>query len=288
MNLLQIFGTAVEKRYILMQFVEKSNYGFEDLVEIMKLLRSKEGCPWDREQNHMSIRQNLIEETYEAIEAIDTEDTELLKEELGDVMLQVVFHAQLEDEVGSFDINDVCDGICKKLIVRHPHIFANVIADNSDEVLKNWDAIKMRTKAQKTQADSIDSVAKSLPSLMRSQKIQHKAAKVGFDWDNVDGAIEKVSEELDELKTAIKLKDEENQYEELGDLLFAVVNISRFINVDSEKALYSASDKFSARFRVVERLASEQNIDIKTADISVLDELWNQAKIEVKKNSHIK
>ncbi len=261
-----------------MDFQQKPNYGFEDLVEIMKILRAPGGCPWDREQTHKSIRQNFIEETYEAIEAIDTEDRELLKEELGDVLLQVVFHSEMESEKGSFNINDVCDGVCKKLIVRHPHIFADVKADTADEVLKNWDNIKMKTKSQKTQSDAMDSVSKSLPSLMRSEKLQKKAAKVGFDWPDVNGALQKVEEETQELKNAIESQDKENMAEELGDLLFSVVNVSRFIKVDSEEALYYACDKFTKRFRKVENLAKERNINIESASLSQLDSLWDEVK----------
>ncbi len=261
-----------------MDFQQKPNYGFEDLVEIMKILRAPGGCPWDREQTHKSIRQNFIEETYEAIEAIDTEDRELLKEELGDVLLQVVFHSEMESEKGSFNINDVCDGVCKKLIVRHPHIFADVKADTADEVLKNWDNIKMKTKSQKTQSDAMDSVSKSLPSLMRSEKLQKKAAKVGFDWTDVNGALQKVEEETQELKNAIENQDKENMAEELGDLLFSVVNVSRFIKVDSEEALYYACDKFTKRFRKVENLAKERNINIESASLSQLDSLWDEVK----------
>lgn len=263
---------------IVLDYIKKDSYGFNDLVEIMKILRSPEGCPWDREQDHKSIRQNFIEETYEAIEAIDTEDSELLKEELGDVLLQVVFHSEIEQSQGGFNIDDVCDGVCKKLIVRHPHVFGDVVAETSDKVLTNWDNIKMKTKSQKTQSDAIDSVAKSLPALMRSTKVQQKAAKVGFDWDDVNGAMEKVSEELSELKEAVKSSDKENINEELGDLLFAVVNVSRFLKEDSEKALYDACDKFAKRFRKVEELASEKNINMKEAGIEVLDELWDEAK----------
>lgn len=263
---------------IVLDYIKKDSYGFNDLVEIMKILRSPEGCPWDREQDHKSIRQNFIEETYEAIEAIDTEDSELLKEELGDVLLQVVFHSEIEQSQGGFNIDDVCDGVCKKLIVRHPHVFGDVVAETSDKVLTNWDNIKMKTKSQKTQSDAIDSVAKSLPALMRSTKVQQKAAKVGFDWDDVNGAMEKVSEELSELKEAVKNSDKENIREELGDLLFAVVNVSRFLKEDSEKALYDACDKFAKRFRKVEELASEKDINMKEAGIEVLDELWDEAK----------
>lgn len=261
-----------------MDFQQKPKYGFEDLLQIMKMLRAPGGCPWDREQTHKSIRQNFIEETYEVIEAIDTEDRELLKEELGDVLLQVVFHSEMESEVGSFDINDVCDGICKKLIVRHPHIFADVKADTTDEVLSNWDKIKMQTKSQKTQSDAMDSVSKSLPSLMRSEKLQKKAAKVGFDWPDVSGALQKVEEETQELKKAIEDGDKKGMEEELGDLLFSVVNVSRFLKVDSEEALYHACDKFTNRFRMVEALAKERGISMESAPLSLLDSLWDEVK----------
>ena len=261
-----------------MDFQKKPKYGFEDLLQIMKMLRAPGGCPWDREQTHKSIRQNFIEETYEVIEAIDTEDRELLKEELGDVLLQVVFHSEMESEVGSFDINDVCDGICKKLIVRHPHIFADVKADTTDEVLSNWDKIKMQTKSQKTQSDAMDSVSKSLPSLMRSEKLQKKAAKVGFDWPDVSGALQKVEEETQELKKAIEDGDKKGMEEELGDLLFSVVNVSRFLKVDSEEALYHACDKFTNRFRMVEVLAKERGIAMESAPLSLLDSLWDEVK----------
>ena len=261
-----------------MNFQQKQNYGFEDLIEIMKILRSPEGCPWDREQNHKSIRQNFIEETYEAIEAIDNDDKELLKEELGDVLLQVVFHSEMESETGSFNINDVCDGVCKKLIIRHPHIFADIKADTAEEVLKNWDNIKMKTKSQKSQSDAMDSVSKTLPSLIRSEKLQKKAAKVGFDWPDVNGALQKVEEETQELKNAIKEGNKENMADELGDLLFSVVNVSRFIKVDSEEALYHACDKFTNRFRMVENLANERGIDMEFATLEQLDSLWDEVK----------
>lgn len=261
-----------------MQFQQKPNYNFNDLVEIMKVLRAPDGCPWDREQDHKSIRQNFIEETYEVIEAIDTEDKELLKEELGDVLLQVVFHAEMESEKDSFNIDDVCDGICKKLIIRHPHIFSDVKADTTDEVLSNWDKIKMQTKSQKTQSQAMESVSKSLPSLMRSEKLQKKAAKVGFDWQDVSGAIQKVDEEAQELRQAIENNDRESMEEELGDLLFSVVNVSRFIKVDSEKALYFACDKFTKRFSKMENLAKERGIDMNSATLSQLDSLWDEVK----------
>lgn len=261
-----------------MDFEIKPQYNFDDLVKIVRVLRAPGGCPWDMEQTHKSIRANFIEETYEAIEAIDTENLELLKEELGDVMLQVAMHAEMEHEQGAFDINDVIDGVCKKLVVRHPHVFGDLSANNTKEALSNWDAVKMKTKSQKTQTEAMQSVSRALPSLMRSAKIQGKAAKVGFDWESVDGAIDKLYEECDELREAIKNNDKANQREELGDVLFSAVNVARFLDIDSEHALYDACDKFTDRFSKVEQLASERGIDMKTASISELDSLWDEVK----------
>ncbi len=263
-----------------MDFVEKSEYKFEDLVEIVKILRSPEGCPWDREQTHKSVRADFIEETYEVIEAIDTDDLDLLKEELGDVLLQVALHSEMESEKGTFNIDDVCDGICKKLIIRHPHVFGNVNAETTDQVLKNWDAIKMQTKSQQTQTQAMESVSKALPSLMRSSKVQKKAAKVGFDWEKPEDALDKLMEECEELKVAIQNGDKENQIEELGDVLFSAVNVARLLKIDSEHALYDACDKFISRFSKVEALANERNIDMKNASLSELDSLWDEVKIK--------
>jgi tetrapyrrole methylase family protein/MazG family protein len=262
-----------------MDFKQKSEYNFNDLVEIVKILRAPGGCPWDREQTHKSIRSNFIEETYEAVEAIDTDDLELLKEELGDVLLQVALHSEMESEKGTFNIDDVCDGVCKKLIIRHPHVFGDINVSGTDEVLKNWDAIKMQTKSQRTQTQAMQSVSKALPSLMRSTKIQQKAAKVGFDWDSVDGALDKLFEECGELKAAIQNNDKANQREELGDVLFSAVNVARFLDIDSEHALYDACDKFTDRFSKVEALAKERGLDMKTASLSELDSLWDEVKI---------
>ena len=263
---------------IKLDFTTKENFDFNDLVEIMKYLRAPDGCPWDRVQTHESIRSNFIEETYEVIEAIDNKDSELLKEELGDVLLQVVFHSEMSAEENEFDINDVINGVCKKLVERHPHVFGDVKADNSEEALLSWDNVKMNSKSQKKQSEAMDSVSKALPSLMRAEKIQKKAAKVGFDWDNVEGALDKVAEETDELKEAVDSGSFEQQCEELGDLLFSVVNVSRFLKVDSEKALYDACDKFTDRFKALEILADERGIDIKTASLSQLDSLWEEVK----------
>lgn len=259
-------------------FQFKDSYKAEDLVEIIRLLRAPGGCPWDAEQTHISIKKNLIEETYEVIEAINKGDNELLCEELGDLMMQVVFHAQMEQENGAFDFDDVCDGVCKKLIERHPHVFGQVSVSGVDDVLTNWDAIKRRTKKQKTTTDSMLSVPRELPALMRATKIQKKAADVGFDWSEVSGALDKLEEEIAELRLAIGNEDKGNMTEELGDILFSAVNVSRFIKTDAEEALTAASDKFLSRFTKVETLARERNIDMKSVGIEELDKLWDEAK----------
>lgn len=261
-----------------MEFVQKDNYNIQDLLKIMELLRSENGCPWDREQTHGSIRNNLIEETYEAVEAIDTDDATLLKEELGDVLLQVVFHARMEEEKGGFDFNDVADGICKKLILRHPHIFSTVKADNAEQVLSNWDKIKKEEKGQKTAADTLKAVAGALPALMRAQKVQQRAARAGFDYDDRGQAFEELKSEVKELEEALVSDDRDHIGEEIGDLFFASVNVARFSKFDSEELLTQATNKFISRFVLVEKLAKERGINMETAPLEQLDALWKEAK----------
>ncbi len=262
----------------MVEFNFKDRYVFDDLVEIMSLLRAPGGCPWDAEQTHESIRNSFIEETYEAIEAINKKDRELLCEELGDVMLQVVFHAQIEKEKNSFDINDVCDGICKKLIERHPHVFSNVTVNGSDDVLNNWDTIKRKSKGQKTQGSSMEKIPKELPALMRAQKIQGKAKKDGFDWPEIDGAYAALSSEIEELKNAVQSGVADDIKDEMGDVLFSAVNVSRFLGVDAEEALTVSNDKFISRYLKVEKLAKQRNIDMKASTLEELDKLWDEAK----------
>lgn len=259
-------------------FEFKDRYNFYDLVKILKVLRSENGCAWDKVQTHESIKKNLIEETYETIEAINKQNPDMLCEELGDMLMQVVFHAQIEEELGSFNIDDVADGNCKKLVERHPHVFGDVKADSEAAALSSWDAVKRKTKGQKTTSDAIDSVPRELPALMRADKIQSKASKAGFDWKEVEGAIDKLYEEIGELKEAISSQNQPNVKEELGDVLFSVVNVSRFVDVDAEEALADSTDKFVSRFRAVEKMAAERNIDMKSAELTELDELWDEAK----------
>jgi tetrapyrrole methylase family protein/MazG family protein len=260
--------------------VFKKAYDIGDLLQIMSILRGENGCPWDKEQTHKSIRKNFIEETYEVIEAIDNEDTELLKEELGDVLLQVVFHTQMEKEQGTFEFSDVVNDLCNKLIERHPHIFSDTKADNSDEVIKNWEAIKKSQKGQKSSTETLMAVPKTLPALMRSTKIQQRAARAGFDYPDMNMAMDDLKSEIAELEQAVAHADEKEIQLELGDVLFSVVNVSRFLKVDSEECLTLSAEKFISRFKIVEQLAKEQNIDFKTASTEELIQLWNKAKKE--------
>ena len=263
-------------------FEFKEKYNCCDLVHIVTVLRGPGGCPWDAEQTHESIRKNFIEETYEAIEAIDKQDPAMLREELGDVLLQIMLHTEMEREKGVFDFDDVCDEICKKLIIRHPHVFGEVTVSSTDEVLTNWDAIKKATKHQKTTTESILSIPREFPALMRAQKTQHKAAKAGFDWSEISGALDKIGEETEEVKAALATKDPEKIADELGDLLFAAVNVCRFADTDAEEALTGATDKFTARFQLVEQYCRNEGKEIADYTEAQLDAFWEQAKKELK------
>lgn len=263
---------------ISLEFTHKETYGIDDLLDIMRLLRSPQGCPWDREQTHQSIRSNLLEEAHEVIEAINAGDPNPLCEELGDLFMQVVFHCQIAKDNNTFDFDDVVDGICKKLILRHPHVFSDAAVSNSKEVLENWDKIKRDSKGAKSQADLLMSVPKSLPALMRAAKVQSRAARVGFDWPDVSGALQALKSEISEFEQAIESGNTERIEDELGDVLFSVVNVSRFVGCDAEQSLTHACDKFIRRFAKVEMLAEQNGIDMQKADIDELDQLWNAAK----------
>lgn len=258
----------------MVDFRYAENYNLEGLRQIMALLRSPEGCPWDREQTHASIRRNMIEEAYEAAEAIDQGNPDHLKEELGDVLLQVVFHAQMAQEAGLFTLDDVIDGISKKLVFRHPHIFGAVDAADTEQALRTWDQRKKEEKGHTCVADSLDAVARSLPALMRAEKIQDKAHKAGFDWRETEDAFLKVEEELVELRQAAA--EHANMAEELGDLLFAVAKVGRFLGVQSEEALHGTCEKFIRRFRDAEQGAAGTSF----ADMTLeeLNALWARAK----------
>ncbi len=260
----------------MIDFQYKDHYGVQDLEEIVRILRAPGGCPWDAEQTHESIRRNFLEEAYEAVEAIDEKSSEHLREELGDVLLQIVLHARMEEEAGRFDLDGVADGICKKLIYRHPHVFGDVKVSGTGEVLSNWEDLKRREKGQATNTDALSAVARSLPALWRAEKVQKKAKKAGFDWPDVSGALDKLSEELEELRTAVA--EGSNIEEELGDLLFSAVNVSRFVKVDTEEALTRATDKFIDRFRRVEAQAEAEGRSMEEMSLAELDALWERAK----------
>ena len=260
----------------MVDFQYKESYDVQDLDEIVRILRAPGGCPWDAEQTHQSIRRNFLEEAYEAVEAIDEGNPDHLKEELGDVLLQVLFHARMEQEAGRFDLNDVADGVCKKLIYRHPHVFGDVSVTGTGEVLSNWEELKRKEKGQATNTDALEAVARSLPALWRAEKVQKKAKKAGFDWPDISGALDKLSEEIGELKAAVA--GGTNVEEELGDLLFSAVNVSRFLKTDPEDALNAATDKFIGRFAKVEELAAAQGRSMEGMTLEELDKLWEQAK----------
>lgn len=259
-------------------FSFKDKYDFEDLVNIVKVLREPGGCPWDREQTHQSIRENFLEETYEVLEAIDNLDPALMQEELGDVLLQVVMHADMARDEKWFSIDEVCNDICQKLIIRHPHVFGDVTVSSTGDVLRNWDDIKRQTKSQKTQSEAMEAIPATYPALMKAQKVQSKAKKAGFDWDNAEGAFLKIGEETEELKAALNSGDASQVEDELGDLLFSAVNVARFCNCDAETALEKATKKFMRRFTITEKLATEKGIDMKSATVETLDSLWEEAK----------
>ena len=260
----------------MINFVRKPRYDYNDLLEIIRLLRSPEGCPWDKVQTHESIRRGLLEEAYEAAEAIDARDTDLLKEELGDVLMQVVFHADIEKDAGHFDMDDVCDGVVKKLLFRHPHVFGSAHEDSPESVLVSWDKLKRREKGQKTTADALDAVARSLPGLWRAEKLQKKAADAGFDWPDVQGALDKLDEETAELRQAVAENGDVSG--ELGDVLFAAVKVGRFCGVDPEEAITLTCEKFIRRFRAMERSALAQGREPDTLTLDEMTILWNEAK----------
>lgn len=262
----------------MVEYQQKDNYSINDLLDIVRLLRSEGGCPWDIKQTHESIKNDFLEEVYETIEAIDCKNPAMLREELGDVLLQVVFHTRIEEEKSSFSFDDVCDEICKKLIVRHPHVFGEVKADSTDEVLKNWDEIKMQTKGQESYTETLTSIAKPLPALMRAQKVGKRAMRAGMDFSCAADAIACISAEKAELDKAVESGDRQNIEEELGDLLFSCVNAARHLGVDAELALKSSTEKFIKRFSLTEDLTRSDNLDMKNLSIEELDVYWEKAK----------
>lgn len=256
---------------------DRKIFDFSDLIGIMKLLRSEDGCPWDLEQTHKSIRQSVIEEAYEVVDAIDNEDIENLKEELGDLLLQVIFHCQIAYEEGEFNLIEVTSALANKLIYRHPHIFLQKHVDNSNEVVYNWNKLKDTKRGYKCLTDRLKDLA-SLPALLKSNKIQEKAADIGFDWDDIKGPLDKIIEEYNEVIVAMSELEETKIEEELGDLLFAVVNLSRFLNVNPELALNKTNNKFIRRIEFMELEAKKMGNSLEMMVLDEMEVLWNKSK----------
>ncbi len=248
------------------------------LVEIMSRLRSPEGCPWDREQTHQTLKKDLVEETYETVDAIDSGDMEELCGELGDLLLQIVFHAELACEKDDFCIDDVLKGINAKLIRRHPHVFADAAASCAEEVIDRWEKIKSGEKGFQGRTSVLDGVPKTLPALSQAMKISKKAARAGFEWPNIDAVVNKLEEEVEELKEELKTGDSERISEEIGDLLFTVVNVARWQNIDPEDSLRQMIRRFSARFRCIEDAAKKSGRSIEDMTIEEMDAVWEAAK----------
>ena len=262
-----------EFEYLATKF---ERYTFDDLCLLARLLRAEGGCPWDREQTHKSIRKDIIEETYEVIEAIDKEDPALMREELGDLLWQVVFHAELEREEGRADMSDVIHDICAKLVHRHPHVFGNVVANTSDVVLSNWEKIKTEEKRRNTVTSKLQSVPPALPALMRAQKIGKRAPF--FDFADAAEVLVKLDEETDELKKAISSGNADEVEEEFGDLLFTAVSLARKLGIDAEESLNKASEKFINRFSALEAEVINEGKDISAISMVDLDEIWDRIK----------
>lgn len=251
--------------------------GFGRLVDIMRRLRSPGGCPWDAEQTHESLKRYLLEECYEVLEAIDQKHDHHLCEELGDLLLQPVFHAAIAEERGAFDIDDVIDGICDKLIRRHPHVFGDLIIETSDQQLENWEKIKTE-EMKGERASVLAGIPPHLPSLLRAHKVSEKASRVGFDWSSVDQVMGKVIEELHEFEDAIADNDQKKMEDEMGDLLFSIVNLGRFLSLDPEDALRKTIDKFTRRFSHIESTLAGMGRSLHEADLDEMEALWMEAK----------
>lgn len=255
-----------------------SGPAFERLVEIMATLRGPQGCPWDREQTRESLKAFLIEEAYEVLEALDHGGKEKLQEELGDLLLQVVFHAQVAAELGEFSMDDVLEHITDKLVRRHPHVFGETRAETPAQALSNWERLKQAERGGVTEASALAGVPKTLPALLRAQRLQDKAARVGFDWGETAHVLEKVDEELAELKTALRTGPEASEAE-LGDLLFSLVNLARFLDLNPEEALRKCSEKFIRRFRHIETEIAARGKSLTESSLEEMDALWEEAKV---------
>ena len=260
----------------MVDFTQKAQYTVEDLRRIVALLRAPGGCPWDGAQTHESIRRNFIEEAYEVAEAIDEQSPAHLKEELGDVLLQVVFHASLEEDAGRFDLDDVADGICKKLIFRHPHVFGDVKAETAGQVSENWEQLKLKEKdGNKT---VLSGVPAALPSLIKAYRIQDKARNVGFDWEEREQVWDKVKEEIQEFQAEVAHMDKEKAEAEFGDVMFSLINAARLYKINPDNALEQTNQKFINRFNYVEAHSIKEGKNLHDMTLEEMDKLWNEAK----------
>ncbi|MCE2465749.1 MAG: nucleoside triphosphate pyrophosphohydrolase [Dehalococcoidia bacterium] len=246
--------------------------GFEELVRIVSQLRGPGGCPWDKEQTHASLKRNLLEECYEALEAIDDDSPDKLSEELGDVLVQIVFHAQIASEAGSFQMADVVEKIRDKLVRRHPHVFGDVSASDAGEVERNWEQLKALEGNRKSATDGIPA---GLPALAHAQLLQDRVSRRGFEWEDISGVIDKVSEEVEELRAASTPEERE---QELGDLLFSVVNLARWVGIQAEDSLRRTNNRFRARYTAMEEMAAREGLDFEQLPLERKEELWQRAK----------
>ena len=252
------------------------NNKFDELVDLIATLRSENGCPWDREQTHESLKRNLIEECYEVLEAIENKDTKGIVEELGDVLLQIMLHAQILSETEAVSIDDVIQGLSDKMIRRHPHVFGNESADSAEEVKQNWEVLKANEKRGQKPTDNIFNIPSDLPSLHYAQILQDRAVKQGFDWDDVSGVLDKIQEEAREVTEAESYEEKED---EIGDLIFTLVNLSRRLDVHADSALRSANIKFKLRFELMVKLATEDGLEFQDLSLEVQDKYWDKAKV---------
>ena len=260
----------------------QETFSLDPLVDVMARLRAPGGCPWDNEQTHATLRRYIIEEVYEVLEAVDEQDPAHLCEELGDLLLQIVFHARIAEESGDFSMQNVVDTVTEKLIRRHPHVFGDISVRDAAEVIVNWDAIKRREKTVKPRS-ALDGVPKGLPALLRANKLQLKAAKVGFDWDDIAPVWDKVAEELAELREAAQSGDKASMEDELGDVVFAVVNLGRFLGIEAEVALNGTNNKFLRRFQQVEEAVKAKGLKWQDLNLQAMDVLWEEAKATERK-----
>ena len=262
--------------------LKKETDPFERVMQVMSKLRSDEGCPWDIKQTHRSLKPYLIEEAYEVIEAIDLSDPDLLKEELGDLLLQVIFHSQIASEEGKFNLFDVTNFLSKKLIDRHPHVFQKSKKNTSKSVLQNWEINKRNQRKTKKEKNSVlDGVPKSMPGLQQAERLQDKASRVGFDWTDCKGPKSKIEEELRELEKAIESQNKIAIENELGDLLFSVVNLARKLSINAEESIKKSSTKFSERFHYIETKLIKEGLSPERVSIEQLESLWNESKNEI-------